>query len=584
MEKESDRANLAMAKNIRVRVGLIIYGLLFVSLFASEFLDSLFNNRLDSLGYDLAQRILFSFKPTVMALFLFEATGLYFLILRYLDPLLRFLTTGLDYQRARHAAVRIPWVVIIFQIVMWSIGVTLYYLMKGGQVDSGIPFGFGLALKIAVGLPASIYVSILFNIVLIPAKRRLRMVEMRENEHDFFSRHRDYFATLSSFLFVIIYYSYVVYYYKRSDGDISFGSLYAPLILLGLFFVAVSGGLIYLSKLEYNLQIGSILSVLSKMAEGGARPEERIFILNFNELGQLAGFVNTILDNFAAMIGRIHDAARQLAASSEDLSATGQGNAARSSQQAASTAEIVATMENLDRLSTDIGRQVRQVDELATQMKEGVNDGYGITKDSIAKMKAVTDSYSETIAGIRRLGEQISGIWEIVKIINGIAGQIRIIAFNAALEASSAGESGRNFEIVASEIRRLADNTVASINEIRTRIGDIQKASDALIESSESGTLSIQETWSLSRKLEQIFDTILGSSESSSESAIEMRSVVEQQIGAFEQILITSRQIAEGIHDFAHSVEESSETSDRLKALVGELNAIVGNFAERNRR
>ena len=66
-------------------------------------------------------------------------------------------------------------------------------------------------------------------------------------------------------------------------------------------------------------------------------------------------------------------------------------------------------------------------------MKEGVYDGSTITKENIAKMQELTSSYADTIEGMKNLGEQITGIWEIVKIINGIAGQIKIIAFNAAL-------------------------------------------------------------------------------------------------------------------------------------------------------
>ena len=72
----------------------------------------------------------------------------------------------------------------------------------------------------------------------------------------------------------------------------------------------------------------------------------------------------------------------------------------------------------------------------------------------------------ETISGIKMLGEKIESIWDIVNIINGIADQTKIIAFNAELEASAAGEAGKNFQIVATEIRRLADSTVSSTNEI----------------------------------------------------------------------------------------------------------------------
>ena len=123
---------------------------------------------------------------------------------------------------------------------------------------------------------------------------------------------------------------------------------------------------------------------------------------------------------------------------------------------------------------------------------------------------------------------------------------------------------------------------MASTNEIRSKIGDIQHASDALISSSEADTRKIQDAWQMSNKLEKVFDTILQSSEASSESASEMREAVEQQIRAFEQVLITLRQIAEGIHEFANSIEETSVTTDSQRRMVDDLNAIVEKSAERN--
>ncbi|THB68701.1 MAG: chemotaxis protein, partial [Spirochaetaceae bacterium] len=204
-----------------------------------------------------------------------------------------------------------------------------------------------------------------------------------------------------------------------------------------------------------------------------------------------------------------------------------------------------------------------------------VQDGFTIIRQNLQQMDHVKTSYMQTIDGIKNLSEHISGIWEIVKIINGIAGQIKIIAFNAALEASSAGEAGKNFEIVASEIRRLADNTVASTKEIRSRIGEIEEASDKLIQFSGSDSEKIQEAWKLSQVIEDLFAKILQSSEASAESAEEIQGSVDKQVNAFEQILITLRQISEGISEFTASIDENSTTAESLNQTVQVLNNIV---------
>ena len=286
-------------------------------------MNAVFNNRLDEQGADLGSRILFAFKPTVVALYIALSVCLYALIMWYLRPLLRFLADGRDHQRARSAAINVPWVIIVFQLAAWTIGTTMYYMLENWQAESGIPFALGLLLKIGAGLPAgSISPSSSTSSSSRP-RRRLGMTEMHRNENDLFSRWRDHIAVAAAAVFMTINYSYIVYYYSRASLNLDFGDFYGPLIVLGVLFGAVSVGLIVISKREYSIQIESIHSVLRDMAAGTTRSDQRIHILNFNELGQTATYVNIILDGFASILRRISETSGLLAESSQRLSVTG---------------------------------------------------------------------------------------------------------------------------------------------------------------------------------------------------------------------------------------------------------------------
>ena len=567
--------NENLVRRIRIQLAIVVFGVLGVFLFSSEFTNAIFNNRLDAMRTDFTERVVFAFKPTVVFIYLLFSAVLYVLILRYLRPLFAFLREGRDYDRARKAAISIPWVIILFQLIAWTVGTTLYYFLKDWNAESGIPFVFGLLLKVAVGLPSGVYTSIFFNMILIPAKRKLNILSIREGENDTFSRNRDYYVVLAIIVFLVINFAYLSYYFARALTEISFFDFYLPLLFTSIFYGLISYGLIALSKKEYFLQIETIKNVLRQMAGGSTKLDRRIPIINYNELGETTGYVNTILNNFSELLRKINKTSSSMAETSSSLLSTSKENAAYSNQQASSTAEIVSTMEEVDKLSKDLGEKAGNVEKSAGRMKDSVNEGFSITQENIEKMKQVRESYEETISGMKNLGEHISGIWEIVKIINGIAGQIKIIAFNAALEASSAGEAGKNFEIVASEIRRLADSTVNSTNEIRTKIGDIQHASDELIGSSEEDTIKISDAWQLSQRLDDVFKKILDLSESSLEAAESMSLSVSQQINSFEQVLITARQISDGINDFTTSVEETNRIADTIEQGVETLNSIV---------
>ena len=287
---------------------------------------------------------------------------------------------------------------------------------------------------------------------------------------------------------------------------------------------------------------------------------------------------NRIVKNFSEVLQKIKKTAELLTTSIQDLNVSAREVSATSSQQAAAVKEIVSTMEDSDALSKKVASRIDEVAKIARSTSEFVEKGFAIIKGNSDKMNQIQNTNSETITGIRSLGEQIESIWEVVNIINGIADQTKIIAFNAELEASAAGESGRNFQIVASEVRRLADNTFSSTAEIKAKIEEIQRSSDNLVLASEKGTERIREGAESTRKLGEIFGDILNTAETSASSSGQIVSSVNQQVAAFEQILLTLKQISSGIDDFTSSTKSTSSAAESLKNMGLELGEILGKY------
>ncbi|MBQ3669969.1 MAG: hypothetical protein II921_00640, partial [Treponema sp.] len=148
-----------------------------------------------------------------------------------------------------------------------------------------------------------------------------------------------------------------------------------------------------------------------------------------------------------------------------------------------------------------------------------------------------------------------------------------IIAFNAELEASSAGEAGKNFHIVATEIRRLADGIIGGTKEIKEKINEIQQSSDNLILASESGTEKIAQGYERAKILSARFESIKNASEVTAASAKDISTIIQQQAVASEQILITLRQISAGVENFTAATENISTAAQNLKTIAGDLNA-----------
>ena len=328
-----------------------------------------------------------------------------------------------------------------------------------------------------------------------------------------------------------------------------------------------------------NRVMNSIKGLLTSLSSGdysGNIPQRDIE--RTDEFGDMATLFNVLVRNTRDLLEKIMRTTSVLTASINDLTVSSREVSTTSNQQAAAVKEIVSTMEDSDALSRTVASRIDEVARIAGQTRTLVEKGFALIQDSLGKMEEIRHTNTETISGVKDLGAQIEGIWEVVNIINGIADQTKIIAFNAELEAASAGESGKNFRIVAAEVRRLADSTVSSTAQIKGRINEIQRASDSLILASEKGTERIQEGADLSSKLKDVFGDILSSAEISAGSSQQIVSSVNQQVSAFEQILITLKQISSGIDEFVATTRSTSGAAESLKDMGEELKTSLSRY------
>ena len=207
-------------------------------------------------------------------------------------------------------------------------------------------------------------------------------------------------------------------------------------------------------------------------------------------------------------------------------------------------------MQDSTELAGNISEKVSHVTSLAEQSRDAVLSGREILQSNVDELLEIKNTNKLTIEGIKELNKKINSIWDIVSIINVVADQTKIIAFNAELEAASSGEAGKNFHIVATEI---------------------QKASDSLILDSEKGTEQINSGYKSVKSLESGFESILQSSENTAVSTHEILDHVSQLSSSSEQIFITLKQIAEGIENFSEFTSNISSSSENVRKIAGLL-------------
>jgi len=262
---------------------------------------------------------------------------------------------------------------------------------------------------------------------------------------------------------------------------------------------------------------------------------------------------------------RLFEEAQNLVVATKETAATSQDSSA-------AVKEIVATMEDSNVLSENISSKIKDVSSIANQTSNDVTEGVNQIEKNVAQLHEIFDANQQTIDGIKILSEKIESIWDIVTLINNVADQAKIIAFNAELEASTAGEAGKSFRIVANEIRRLSDGIIDGTREIKEKINEIQHSSDSLILASESGTEKINAGYENARGLEAKFANIRSSAEITANSADGIAEIIRQQASASEQILIALKEISAGVENFTVATDNISLASENVRKISEDLN------------
>jgi methyl-accepting chemotaxis protein len=267
--------------------------------------------------------------------------------------------------------------------------------------------------------------------------------------------------------------------------------------------------------------------------------------------------------------------AKTIQTSTDDIFHSSKDIFTTANNQAASVEEIVSTMNENAQIAADIADKTGSVATIASRMEEDVNHGFSVLESNVTKMGDIKDKNDGVISGIVALGNKISKIRDIIKTINTITDQTKVIAFNAALEAASAGDKGKRFAVVASEVNRLADDIANLTKQIREQVEEIQSSSSSLIISSEEGADKITEGYKLIKDLEDVFKEIRSGAEITSNQAQIITISTQKQQKSTEQINIAITDISNGLNSFIHSTEVATASAEGLTRLAKELEMVL---------
>ena len=303
-----------------------------------------------------------------------------------------------------------------------------------------------------------------------------------------------------------------------------------------------------------------------------------LVVKSSDEFGEFMRAFNGFLEKLKSVFISFSQNAAMVSSSVYDLSSSAKEITTTANQQSASVAEIVSTMESSKNLSEQAAVKTAEVAELAVKTQELSRRGadlWDINHDLVLDLK---DQNSKIIVEINNLADMLSRIDEAVAIIDTIADQTKLIAFNASLEASSSGEAGARFAVVAGEIRRFADNVVESTGEIKQKIEEVQAASRSLIAEADNASSQIDEGYARMAEQKTVFENIVEVSQNVAIRSQQISNLSKQQEFASTQIFTALKEISAGVKQFVNATVSTSKIADNLNVMSVELRETVDQY------
>ncbi|UHD14818.1 methyl-accepting chemotaxis protein [Thiocapsa bogorovii] len=297
-----------------------------------------------------------------------------------------------------------------------------------------------------------------------------------------------------------------------------------------------------------------------------------------DELADLARALAGMREHLNALVTGVETTAFSVHAASREIAQAIDGQAATSSQMSASVAEITSTMEELSASSTQIAEYSESVVNIAGRTYDDSLRGSDAMQRLVEKMRRIGEDNQTALNEILELGTRSKEISKIMQIIDTVADQTKLIAFNAALEASSAGEAGKRFGVVAAEIRRLADSVTESTGEITGKVAEIQESINRLVISSEKGSTGIQQGIADSASTADILQAIVEAASETSTSAQQISLSTQQQRTASSQVVVALREIVTASSETAGAVRQIADIARDMNELAGALQSSLDQF------
>lgn len=326
---------------------------------------------------------------------------------------------------------------------------------------------------------------------------------------------------------------------------------------------------IHRSKAAIEKKVDDYSVVIKKVSEGEL--QHRIEVEGDDALAHLGNRFNTMVESLASMAAQTQHSSDDILGMLQDVHQAITSQSSGASQQAASINETTTTLSEIRATSNQTLEKAERLDQISKQTRKESEEGVAAVNRSILGMERIKNNVSGIAQTILALSQQTQQISEITDVVTGLAQQLKMLALNASIEAAKAGESGRGFGVVASEVKALAEQSQQSTAQVQRILLDIKHATDRAVMATEEGEKGVDDGVELVRQAERSMHGLMEIVRETSMASQQIMAAVGQEVAGIDQVATAMNEINEVTHQFVESSAKTKNAADELRDLSDKL-------------
>ena len=331
------------------------------------------------------------------------------------------------------------------------------------------------------------------------------------------------------------------------------------------------------SSYELRTKVDALLDVVSKAATGDLTGT--VTVRGEDAIGRMGEGLQTMVDNLRKLLNNVQKAGIQVTTSATQIAASAKEQEATGIEQAQTSVEILSTTKEISANTAQLLKTMENATAVADYTTSATGEAQLNLKRMDTTMQTMVSATDSINAKLAALSEKASNINSVLITITKVADQTNILSLNAAIEAEKAGDAGRGFSVVATEIRRLADQTSVSTWDIEQMLKEMQSAVSASVmgmdKFSEEIRRSVGEVRQVAEQLSGVMDQV---GKLAPQFDLVLQGMQSQAVGA-QQISETMMQLNDATQQTVDSLKATSEAVHQLQYAASDLQASVSTFS-----